>query len=291
MRTVLVTRKRESMSDGISHAWEEKEPDEFKINKHISVIIDKEIVTIVNTYLETHEVTLKKATLKKIIKLLKKEYFLALLFLTLSNQICATDLVQIDVGNTITYSGQLNMKANSAKNIQTHGTAMAKALSLQLAKLHAPSVEAKQVVFDLNDSDSYLGAYAEALKEKPLVVSISLAGFGRSSIEEKAVLSLTSIDTLLIVASGNQGNAVKMYPASYLHPCIISVGTLKNGVIANYSNAAHIYLEEDPADQPGTSSSASRMGAIAVFIRKKHPFARCYEVADGLKSVFGGAVK
>ncbi len=278
------------MSDGISHAWEEKEPDEFKINKHISVIIDKEIVTIVNTYLETHEVTLKKATLKKIIKLLKKEYFLALLVLSLSAH-AKTDLVQIDVGNTVTYSGQLNMKANSAKNKQPHGTAMAKALSLQLAKLHAPSVEAKQVVFDLNDSDSYLGAYAETLKEKPLVVSISLAGFGRSSIEEKAVLSLTSIDTLLIVASGNQGNAVKMYPASYLHPCIVSVGTLKNGAIANYSNAAHIYLEQDPEDQPGTSSSAARMGAVAVFIRKMHPFARCYEVADGLKLVFGGAVK
>ncbi len=275
------------MSDGISHAWEEKEPDEFKINKHISVIIDKEIVTIVNTYLETHEVTLKKATLKKIIKLLKKEYFLALLVLSLSAH-AKTDLVQIDVGNTVTYSGQLNMKANSAKNIQTHGTAMAKALSLQLAKLHAPSVEAKQVVFDLNDSDSYLRAYAETLKEKPLVVSISLAGFGRSSIEEKAVLSLTSIDTLLIVASGNQGNAVKMYPASYLHPCIVSVGTLKNGAIANYSNAAHIYLEQDPEDQPGTSSSAARMGAIAVVIRKKHPFLRCFEIAQFLNLVYGG---
>lgn len=278
------------MSDGISHAWEEKEPDEFKINKHVSVIIDKEIVTIVNTYLETHEVTLKKATLKKIIKLLKKEYFLALLVLSLSAH-AKTDLVQIDVGNTVTYSGQLNMKANSAKNKQPHGTAMAKALSLQLAKLHAPSVEAKQVVFDLNDSDSYLRAYAETLKEKPLVVSISLAGFGRTSIEEKAVLSLTSIDTLLIVASGNQGNAVKMYPASYLHPCIVSVGTLKNGAIANYSNTAQTYLEQDPEDQPGTSSSAARMGAVAVVIRKAHPFARCYEVADGLKSVFGGAVK
>jgi len=278
------------MSDGISHAWEEKEPDEFKINKHVSVIIDKEIVTIVNTYLETHEVTLKKATLKKIIKLLKKEYFLALLVLSLSAH-AKTDLVQIDVGNTVTYSGQLNMKANSAKNKQPHGTAMAKALSLQLAKLHAPSVEAKQVVFDLNDSDSYLRAYAETLKEKPLVVSISLAGFGRTSIEEKAVLSLTSIDTLLIVASGNQGNAVKMYPASYEHPCIVSVGTLKNGAIANYSNTAQTYLEQDPEDQPGTSSSAARMGAVAVVIRKMHPFARCYEVADGLKLVFGGAVK
>lgn len=284
------------MSDGISHAWEEKEPDEFKINKSVSVIIDKGIVTIVNTHLETHEVTLKKATLQKIIKLLKKEYFLALIVLTLSNQICATDLVQIDVGNTVTYSGQLNMKANSAKNIQTHGTAMAKALSLQLAKLHRlarhiPSVEAKQVVFDLNNSDSYLRAYDKALKEKPLVVSISLAGFDKSATEEKAVLSLTSIDTLVIVASGNQGNAVKMYPASYIHPCIVSVGTLKNGTVANYSNAAHIYLKQDPEDEPGTSSSAARMGAIAVVIRKQHPFARCYEVADALKLIYVGAVK
>lgn len=279
------------MSDGISHAWEEKEPDEFKINKSVSVIIDKGIVTIVNTHLETHEVTLKKATLQKIIKLLKKEYFLALIVLTLTNQICATDLIQIDIGNTVTYSGQLNLKANSAKNTQMHGTAMAKALSLQLAKIHAPSVEAKQVVFDLNDSDSYLGAYAETLKEKPLVVSISLAGFGRSSIEERAVLSLTSIDTLVIVASGNQGNAVKMYPASYIHPCIVSVGTLKNGAVANYSNAAHVYLEQAPEDEPGTSSSAARIGAVAVVIRKQHPFARCYEVADALKLIYGGAVK
>lgn len=283
------------MSDGISHAWEEKEPDEFKINKSVSVIIGKGIVTIVNTHLENHEVTLKKATLQKIIKLLKKEYFLALLVLSLSAH-AKTDLVQIDVGNTVSYSGQLNMKANSAKNIQTHGTAMAKALSLQLAKLHklarrVPSVEAKQVVFDLNESDSYLHAYDEALKEKPLVVSISLAGFDRSSIEEKAVLSLTSIDTLVVVASGNQGNAVKMYPASYIHPCIVSVGTLKNGAIANYSNAAHIYLEQASEDEPGTSSSAARIGAVAVVIRKQHPFARCYEVADALKLIYGGIVK
>ena len=274
------------MSDGISHAWEEKEPDEFKINKHVSVIIDKEIVTIVNTYLETHEVTLKKATLKKIIKLLKKEYFLALLVLSLSAH-AKTDLVQIDVGNTVTYQGQLNMKANSAKNIQPHGTAMAKALSLQLAKLDGITINAKQAMFDLANTDSYLQAYAEALKEKPLVVSISLAGFGKSVIEETAVLSLTSIDTLVIVASGNQGNSVKMYPASYSHPCLVSVGTLRNGAVANYSNAAQTYLEQDPEDDPGTSASTARMGAVAVYIRKKYPYYRCYEVANALRGIYG----
>ena len=277
------------MSDGISHAWEEKEPDEFKINKSVSVIIDKGIVTIVNTHLEIHEVTLKKATLQKIIKLLKKEYFLALLCLTLlaTRSSKATDLVQIDVGNTVTYQGQLNMKANSAKNIQTHGTAMAKALSLQLAKLNGITINAKQAMFDPANTDSYLQAYAEALKEKPLVVSISLAGFGKSAIEETAVLSLTSIDTLVIVASGNQGNAVKMYPASYSHPCLVSVGTLKNGAVANYSNAAQTYLEQDPEDDPGTSASTARMGAVAVYIRKKYPYYRCYEVANALRGIYG----
>ena len=284
------------MSDGISHAWEEKEPDEFKINKSVSVIIDKGIVTIVNTHLEIHEVTLKKATLQKIIKLLKKEYFLALLVLSLlaTRSSKAIDLVQIDVGNTITYQGQLNMKANSAKNRQPHGTAMAKALSLQLDKIIAGlfkwdkrfTIEAKQAMFDLDDTDSYLRAYAEALKERPLVVSISLAGFGKSAIEETAVLSLTSIDTLVIVASGNQGNSVKMYPASYSHPCLVSVGTLKNGAIANYSNAAQTYLEQDPEDLPGTSSSTARMGAIAVFIRKLYPYSRCYEIATFLKLIY-----
>jgi hypothetical protein len=275
------------MSDGISHAWEEKEPDEFKINKHVSVIIDKEIVTIVNTYLETHEVTLKKATLKKIIKLLKKEYFLALLVLSLSAH-AKTDLVQIDVGNTVTYQGQLNMKANPGVGSLSHGTAMAKALSLQLALLGSKPVHAKQMMFLPDDDVSYFKAYSDALKEMPLVVSISLAGFAPSRQEKEAVEKFIQADILVVAASGNFGNLVPLYPARYPHPCIVSVGTLKNGAVARYANTAQVYLEEDPEDLPGTSSSTARMGAIAVVIRKQHPFLRCFEIAQFLNLVYGG---
>lgn len=274
------------MTDGMSEVFKEIEPETLKVNKHVSVVLEGSLITLLNSKALPQGITLKRNTLKKVIRILKKNHFL-LLLLILSSSLRATDIVQIDIGNAITYEGQLNIFANPNTPLETHGTYMVKALYAQAVKQGGLPITAKQIVFILNDDISYLKAYATALKEKPAVVTISLAGLVPTIEEYQSVLRLVIGDALILAAAGNQGSSVAMYPASYRHPCVVSVGTLRNGGLARYSNQASTYLEEDLGDLPGTSSSTARMGAVALRLRRQYPYFTCAKIANMLRGIYG----
>lgn len=207
--------------------------------------------------------------------------------LLICGQLYAVELVQIDTGNVIEFSGILNMKKNEDYDPCLHGTDMAIGLEDQLKLLKSKPVIAKQFVWKPGSFKSMVIAMKDSYEEKPRVLSLSYGGGIPNSLEE-ALLTLYAIDdTVIVAAAGNEGNDEPYFPASYPNPCILTVGTTKNGKKTNYSNHAKVYLEYNKKDPEGTSSSTARMAAIVLQFRRDNPTMSCKKVVNAMQMFYG----
>lgn len=203
------------------------------------------------------------------------------------NLLYATDIVQIDTGNVLNFSGVLNMSKNEEYDSCLHGTDMALGLEDELKILKSKPVDAKQFVWKPGSFKSMIDALRQSYKEKPKVLSLSFGGGMPNQLEE-AILMLHAMDDTVIVASaGNEGNDEPYYPANYYNPCILSVGTTKKGIKTSYSNHAKVYLEYNKKDPEGTSSSAARMAGIVLKFRRDNPKLSCKKVVHAMQMFYG----
>jgi len=202
----------------------------------------------------------------------------------------ATDIVQIDVGTEVAFTGVLNMPKSYKIHPSNHGTHMAKALESQLKIVGSYPVQAKQIVWDYeakNSRNSLLLSLKEAIDESPLVLSLSLGGNRFDPTEEALIHVNTMNDTVIVAAAGNEGGGTNYFPANYSNACILSVGTSLNGYRAYYSNHGSVWLEYNPMDPQGTSASAARMAGIVLQIRRHNPKMNCADVVLTAKMLYG----
>lgn len=217
---------------------------------------------------------------------------ISLLLLT-CGRLYATELVQIDVGNSLKFEGVLNMQPTNFVDRSNHGTSMALALESQLKEVHSKPVVAKQVlwVYSQKSVQSLINAMREALNEEPRVLSLSYGGRSSSGIEEAFMMAFAAKDTVIVAAAGNDGGGRMYYPANYPNSCILSVGTTINGYKTMYSNNADSWLEYNVEDPPGTSASTARMAAIVLQIRRHNPELTCDKVVTTVKMLYGKVKK
>jgi hypothetical protein len=201
----------------------------------------------------------------------------------------SVELIQVDVGNAIDFSGPLIMKKTEKVNECNHGTDMASALNDELIKQKSKPVIAKQIVWDLdyNPRKSVLTALLEAYKEEPKVLSLSFGGRNYDPTEEAYIAANTLNDTVVVAAAGNDGGGTTYYPANYKNKCILSVGTSFKGNKADFSNNGAVWLEYNPKDARGTSASTARMAAIVLQIRRQNPSFKCADVVLTMKMLYG----
>ena len=211
----------------------------------------------------------------------------------LSNFVFAYDIIQIDVGNTIDFTGILEMKHNERAHKNSHGTLMAKALEDELKHQRSKPVKAKQIFWDheINPRQSLLQALVEAYEDSPKVLSLSLGGKYFDMLEEALITVNTLNDTVVVAAAGNNGGGTIYYPANYDNPCILSVGTTENGRRTEYSNTGKAWLEYNKKDPKGTSSSTARMAGIVLQIRRQNPEMNCKDVVLTMRMLYGKVKK
>lgn len=202
-------------------------------------------------------------------------------------QLYATDIVQVDTGNVLNFSGVLNMKKNEEYHPNLHGTDMAMGLEDELKNIKSKPVSAKQFVWKPGSFKSMIDALRQAYDEKPKVLSLSFGGNVPNQLEESILILYTLNDTVIVAAAGNEGNDEPYYPANYYNPCILSVGTTKNGIKTSYSNHAKVYLEYNKKDPEGTSSSTARMAAIVLQFRRDNPMMSCKKVVNAMQMFYG----
>ena len=200
------------------------------------------------------------------------------------------DVIQIDVGNAIEFTGDFNMPANWFVHPSKHGTAMALSLKDQAQKLQLAPIYAEQVLwipgrgFEMTIIKALQLAHLRGTR----VLSLSYGGGIPIPSEFLLLKQFAESDTVIVAAAGNNGGGRIYYPANYPNPCMISVGTLVNGVKASYSNDADTWIEYVPGDMPGTSASTARMGAVALAYRFAYPQHSCKEIVKIIKQTFGG---
>ena len=210
--------------------------------------------------------------------------------LLLCNYVLASDIVQIDVGTEIAFSGLLNMPKSKTVHPSNHGTHMAKALESQLKIIKSKPVKAKQIVWNysgINARSSLLSALKEVIEDSPLVLSLSLGGNNYDPDEETLLYINTMNDTVVVAAAGNDGGGVSYFPANYKNACILSVGTTIDGYKASYSNHGKVWLDYNEMDPPGTSASTARMAAIVLKIRRDYPKMNCANVVLTAQMLYG----
>lgn len=200
------------------------------------------------------------------------------------------DVVQVDVGNAIDFTGEFTMPANSFVHKSNHGTAMAMSLKDQVRRIQLKDIHAEQVVWI--PEKGFMFTIARALQvaylKSPKVLSLSYGGATPVPIEERLLEQFANHNIVIVAAAGNNGGGRTYYPANYSNPCILNVGTLINGIKAPYSNDADVWLEYVTGDMPGTSASTARMGAVALAYRFAYPQHSCKEIVKIIKQNFGG---
>lgn len=202
----------------------------------------------------------------------------------------AVDIIQVDVGNSVSYTGRLNMRKNSYVHPSNHGTDMARSLKNQLDLLNSKPVDAEQITWQPGPQFKMplLAALHESLTRSVKVLSLSYGGIIVLE-EEKAILEeFANRDVVMVAAAGNAGGGRLFYPANYKNKCILSVGTLFNGVRAPFSNDADSWLEYVRGDAVGTSASAARMAGIVLQYKRKYPKHSCDQIVKLVKQNFGG---
>jgi subtilisin family serine protease len=207
--------------------------------------------------------------------------------LLICSQLRAVELVQIDTGNAVEFSGVLNMKRNEEYDSCLHGTDMAMGLEDELKNIKSKPVDAKQFVWKPGSFKSMIDALRQAYDEKPKVLSLSFGGGVPNQLEESVLILHSMNDTVIVAAAGNEGNDEPYYPANYYNQCILSVGTTKNGVKTSYSNHAKVYLEYNKKDPEGTSSSTARMAGIVLKFRRDNPKLSCKKVVHAMQMFYG----
>ena len=203
--------------------------------------------------------------------------YLIFLFPILTN---AQALIQVDVG--LTPGSNTKVYGEKTGRI-THGTEMAKAAESEMGD---SKIDIYQVGCDFSIKDYTCGSLVapirRAINLHPKVISMSLSGRFRDSLEEKLIAEAQKKGILLILASGNDNNKTPGYPAAYGGICSLSVGTTKGNKITKYSNYADIYLEQ-VAFEMGTSYSTARMGVLAV----QYWQGNCQKTKKFLKEKYG----
>ena len=209
------------------------------------------------------------------------------------NSLLAIDIIQVDVGNSINFTGILNMPATELVNPNNHGTDMAKALQSELKIQKSKPVDAKQLVWEHGPfgRSSLIQALAEAIYEHPKVLSLSYGGSRMDSLEEAILITHAVNDTVIVAAAGNQGGGREYYPANYTNSCILSVGTTIDGKKADYSNHADVWLEYNPKDPSGTSASTARMAGIVLQLRRNYPYYKCDKIVLTMRMLYGSLKK
>lgn len=218
---------------------------------------------------------------------------ISLSFILLASNLLAIDIVQIDVGNKINFTGVLNMAANDNVITNTHGTDMAIALESELKLQRSKPVYAKQLYWDYyhNSRQTLLKALSNALKENTKVLSLSYGGNVGDRLEESILIAHYLNDTVIVAAAGNDGGGRQYYPANYKNPCIVSVGTTIHGRRTMYSNHADVYLEYNKIDPTGTSASTARMAGIVLQLRRNNPNLTCEKIVLTVKMLYGKIVQ
>lgn len=193
------------------------------------------------------------------------------------------ELIQVDTGNSRPRKGALNMPA-TAKTFHSHGTQMATALEIELHKITDKySICALQTVWNPNKGHGFTSAFQalqRAITMKPKVISMSWGGDSKSKEEQDLIFeAVLKYDILFVAAAGNiSGNATKpYYPAQYIMPCLISVGTKKHGKRYYSSNVGEIYIEWSRKTN-GTSYSTAQAAAYAIVLRKTYPKKNCQQI-------------
>jgi len=206
--------------------------------------------------------------------------------LLICGTVFATDLIQVDVGNKIKFTGVLNMSVTENQTSLNHGTQMALALEDELKIQHSKPVYAKQLVWDLSGF-SLIRALSKALDSNPKVLSLSYSGEIPNFTEEAVLMAHRLNDTVIVVAAGNKGNDEIQFPSGYDNPCILSVGTTIDGVRAVYSNKGKVWLDYNPKDPSGTSASTARMAGIVLQLRRNHPQFTCDKIVLTARMLYG----
>ena len=187
------------------------------------------------------------------------------------------DIVRIDTGVTGKHKVIYSM----------HGTMMKMAADDQSLILNInPYTLDIQCIYD-RESHSCMSTLSDLQTANTVqshVISISLSGRDFDMPEETEIIKLQDNGTLIIAAAGNDYGLKPGYPGAYGGACVLSVGSLIDGKLANYSNYADIYMEQVD-DERGTSFSTARMAVIAAKLMS-HGI-KCNEAADILRSVYG----
>lgn len=201
----------------------------------------------------------------------------------------SVDLIQIDVGNDIKFTGPLFMDSTEYVNNTNHGTHMALALNDELKKQKSKPVYAKQLAWKYleNSRSALLNLFIEALNEGPKVLSLSFGGKDYDYLEDALLQTLAINDVVIVAAAGNDGGGRRYYPANYRNKCIISVGTTILGKKAKYSNDAQVWLEYNELDPHGTSASTARMAGIILQIRRANPKFSCEDTVVFARTLYG----
>lgn len=200
----------------------------------------------------------------------------------------ALDIGQVDVGNSKRFTGQFNMEPTAYVHASEHGTNMAMGMADELQRWHSAPVYAKQYTWRYPATDQSIAqALFEALSDTPKVVSLSFGGPTKSTLEEAILISMALLDVVIVASAGNDGGGRKFYPANYPNKCVLSVGTTVKGWRASYSNDADSWLEYNPKDPHGTSSSTARMAAIALQYRRRYPELSCSQIVTMLRKDYG----
>lgn len=210
----------------------------------------------------------------------------------LNNQKINVDIVHVDTGNKTLYNNEMLYYPNTSLVSSTHGTEMVKVFSLQLQLEGLKGIKGRQITVSLGDHSMfsswfYLKGLSKLKYIKTKVLSISASG--DSEVQEEYDLLqkyACNKNVLVVVASGNEENKYKVYPASYPLDCLISVGTKENGKLASYSNSADVYLEQFPAEY-GTSYSTARFGAVVLKEIQNNPFYTIKELKQLLIQKYG----